>query len=346
MAASALALVLAAAAQAITPDEANTIAVFQRAQAAVVNITNYAVAYDYFLNPVPSEASGSGVILDRRGYILTNNHVVANARRLVVKLADKSRWPARLVGRDPESDLAVIKIEAPPQRLATLPFGDSDRVKVGQKVIAIGNPFGLEHTLTTGVVSAIRRRLRIQEVELERVIQTDAAINPGNSGGPLLDSQGRLIGINTAIFSPSGASAGIGFAIPANTARRVARELIARGYVARPWLGVGRVSVYPDLAQALGLPADQGALIVATVPGGPADRAGLRGGTRLVEVGNVILRVGGDLVVSVDGRAVDSAETLIEIVKSRKVGETLRLRAYRGRRLLEFTVRLAERPRR
>lgn len=329
----------------LSPDEGNTIRVFEDAHAGVVNITNYAVSYDYFLTPVPTEASGTGSIIDRNGYVLTNNHVVANAKRLQVALADGSHWPARLVGRDPQTDLAVIRIDAPADRLRPLAWGDSRKLRVGQKVLAIGNPFGLEQTLTTGIVSAVRKRLKIGDVEVEDVIQTDAAINPGNSGGPLLDSEGRMVGINTAIFSPSGASAGIGFAIPVATARKIVAELISHGYVRYAYAGLELQTLLPAAAKSLGLPVEKGVLIAKAVPGGPAAKAGLKGGDRYVEIGNLILLIGGDIITAVHGQSTDTAEHVISILRERKPGDTVQLSVVRGRKKITVPLTLEERPR-
>ena len=195
-----------ASSNAFTGDEENTIDIYRRVNASVVNITNIAVTYDFFLNPMPSEASGSGSIIDKKGTILTNNHVVRDSERLEATLADGSKWPAKLIGADPQTDLAVIRINAPPDRLTVIPIGNSDALHPGQKVLAIGNPFGLERTLTSGNIISVRKSINAGELEIDEVIQIDAAINPGNSGGPLLDSAGKMIGINTAIFTPSGGS--------------------------------------------------------------------------------------------------------------------------------------------
>src|SRR2546427_319507 len=200
--------VAASSAWALTSDEENSVAIYRRLNAGVVNITNRAIAYDFFFNPIPSDSSGSGFILDTRGHILTNHHVVQGAQRLEVSLADGSKWTAKLVGADPQTDLAVLQIKAPPEALTVLPLGDSSALQVGQKVLAIGNPFGLEHSLSAGIISSLRKVVKTGATEIEDVIQTDAAINPGNSGGPLLDSEGRVIGINTAIFTPSGGDIG------------------------------------------------------------------------------------------------------------------------------------------
>jgi len=214
----------------ITEDEKNNIAVYEKAADGVVNITSTAVQMDFFFNVFPTQGSGSGSIMDTKGHILTNHHVVANAQKLEVTLADGSKWPAKLIGSDPDNDLAVIKIDAPREKLKVIPMGDSKNLRIGQKVLAIGNPFGLERTLTTGVISSLGRTIRSDTGTLmEDIVQTDAAINPGNSGGPLLNSEGEIIGINSAIISPTGGSVGIGFAIPVNTAKRLIPELISKG---------------------------------------------------------------------------------------------------------------------
>jgi S1-C subfamily serine protease len=342
----ALLLLDAAPGRALTPDEQNTVDIYQKTNASVVNITSIAVTYDFFLNPVPSEATGSGSIIDKKGYILTNNHVVKDSQRLEVALADESRWPARLVGADPQTDLAVIQIKAPPDRLKAIAVGDSENLHPGQKVLAIGNPFGLERTLTTGIISSIRKTLKTGEVEMEEVIQTDAAINPGNSGGPLLDSEGKMIGINTAIFSPSGGSVGIGFAIPVNTAKRILDELISKGYVSYAWIGVELQTLIPEFSAALDLPVERGALVSRVARRGPAGRAGIRGGSEQVAIGNTILIVGGDILVAADGEKIDSAEAFHRILKRKKPGGKIRLTLYRGRAKKEIEVRLEERPRR
>lgn len=331
--------------QAQTPDEENTISVYENVNAAVVNITRIAFTYDFFLNPIPSEASGSGSIIDPRGYILTNHHVVHNSERLVVTLSDGSRWPARLIGADPQTDLAVIQIDAPRARLTVIPLGDSSRLRPGRKVLAIGNPFGLERTLTTGIISAIRNTLRTGTLELEEVIQTDASINPGNSGGPLLDSDGKMIGINTVIFSPSGGSVGIGFAIPVNTAKRIIPSLITKGYVPYPWMGIELQTLIPPFSEALDLPVDRGAWIARVVRRGPAAQAGLRGGERRVVVGNTILVVGGDILVEADGQPVDSAEAFRRILKRKNPGERLEVTYYRGSEKRTTSVLLVEQSR-
>jgi len=336
----------AALTQGFTRDEENTIEIYDRVNSSVVNITNIAVTYDFFLNPIPSQASGSGSIISKKGYILTNTHVIQDSDRLVVTLADGSRWQAKLVGSDPVSDLAVIQIKAPPEQLTVIPMGQSNRLLPGQKVLAIGNPFGLERTLTTGIISAIRKRIKTDGLEMDEVIQIDAAINPGNSGGPLIDSAGRMIGINTAIFTPSGGSVGIGFAVPVNTAKKILNELILKGYVAYPWLGVETQTLLPEVAKSLSLPVNQGAMIARIAQGGPAHRAGIRGGTRKLEVGNAIFVIGGDIIVAINGKNFETAQQFHEILKSKKPGDKVKLSLWRGRKKMTVSVRLGERPRR
>jgi putative serine protease PepD len=331
-----------------TEDEQNNIDVYKAAAPGVVNITTVSVERDFLFNIVPRQGAGSGSIIDKQGYILTNYHVIQDARQLEVTLADGSKWQGKLVGTDPDNDLAVIKIDAPPNNLKIIPVGDSDQLLVGQKVLAIGNPFGLGQTLTTGVISSLGRILRAQnDTLMEDIIQTDASINPGNSGGPLLDSSGNLIGVNTAIFSPTGASVGIGFAIPANTAKRIIPDLIARGYYAYPWMGASVTTLLPGDARTLQLAVERGALIVDIVQGGPAYKAGLHGGDRRVRLGNRILIAGGDVVVAADGRTVDTADSLIRIIRERRPGDPLSLEIYRGGHYRqELILKLEERPRR
>jgi len=334
------------AAVAFTPDEEINIRVYRAASPAVVNITTTAVAYDFFLNPVPKEGTGSGAIIDTSGYILTNFHVIDGARRLEVTLADASKWPARPIGADPSNDLAVIKIDAPADKLSVIPLGDSSTLAVGQKVLVIGNPFGFERTLTVGIVSSLGRSIRADNGRLIRgIIQTDAAINPGNSGGPLLNSNGEVIGVSTAIFSPSGGSVGVGFAVPINTAKRIIPELIKRGYVARPYLGITGHEVVPALAKALDLPVREGIMVVEVSPGSPAQRAGIRGGDRAVQVGNMIVRVGGDIITEIDKVKVHTFEELSDLIDAKQSGDTVTLTLNRQGKVNMIDVRLRERPR-
>ncbi len=330
----------------ITEDEKNNIAVYEKVADGVVNVTSIAMQMDFFFNAFPTQGSGSGSIIDMKGHILTNHHVVANAQKLEVTLADGSKWPAKLVGSDPDNDLAVIKIEAPKEKLKVIPMGDSKNLKIGQKVLAIGNPFGLQRTLTTGIVSSLGRTIRSEVGTLiEDVIQTDAAINPGNSGGPLLNSEGEIVGINSAIISPTGGSVGIGFAIPVNTAKRVAPELISKGYVTYPYIGATIQSLIPEMAKFLKLKIERGAMISEVVKGGPADKAGLKGGNQRVQVGNMIVLVGGDIVVKADQKDVKTNDELIHYIREKKPGDTILLKVFRKDSFIDMKVTLGERPR-
>jgi S1-C subfamily serine protease len=334
------------AAAAFTPEEEINIRVYRAASPGVVNITTTAVAYDFFLNPIPKEGTGSGAIIDRSGHILTNFHVIDGGRRLEVTLADGSKWPARPIGVDPSNDLAVIKTDAPGEKLTVIPLGDSSKLVVGQKVLVIGNPFGFERTLTGGIVSSVGRSIRAENGRLIRgIIQTDAAINPGNSGGPLLNSSGEIIGVSTAIFSPSGGSVGVGFAVPINTAKRIISQLITRGYVARPYLGISGHEIFPALAQALRLPVAEGIMVVEVAPESPAQRAGIRGGDRAVQVGNMIVRVGGDIITEVDRVKVRTFDELSDFIDAKQPGDTVTLTVNRQGRPSAVEVRLRERPR-
>lgn len=332
-------------ARALTEEEKNNVLVYQRASASVVNIISTVITRDFFFNPIPREGSGSGSIIDTKGHILTNNHVISDAQKMEVTLADGSKWPAKLVGQDADNDLAVIRINAPAEKLKPLTFGDSKKLQVGQKVLAIGNPFGLGLTLTTGIISSLGRTIRSEVgTTIEDVIQTDASINPGNSGGPLLNSQGEIIGVNTAILSPTGASVGIGFAIPGNTAKRIATELIAKGFVSYPYLGAVVHTIIPQFAKALKLKVEKGAMVVEVTPGGPADKAGLRGATKQAQIGNFLHPLGGDIILQIDQTPISTADELIKYLRERKIGETITLKIIRNGKSQEVKVTLQERP--
>jgi S1-C subfamily serine protease len=328
----------------LSTDEKINIHVFEKVHPAVVNIATTTLSMNFWLEVIPREGQGSGFIIDKKGYILTNNHVVSKAQKITVTMADGGKIPATLVGRDPPSDLAVIKI---PSRYINVvaPLGNSDKIRVGQRAIAIGNPFGLSHTLTTGIISALNRDIKTQDdTHMEDLIQTDAAINPGNSGGPLLNSNGEVIGINTAIFSLSGGYQGIGFAIPINRAKYVATQLITLGRVARPWLGITGISITPGLSQGLDLTVEQGVLVVKVLRGGPAANAGLRGGNREIIVGSFRLLLGGDIITSIDGNEISDMNELGRLLDKLKVGKTVPLRISRNGRDLTLKVLLTERP--
>lgn len=328
----------------VSTDEKINIEVFEKVHPAVVNIAATTLGINFWMEIIPQEGQGSGFIIDRKGYILTNNHVVARAQKIIVTLSDGRKTPASLVGRDPESDLAIIKIPSGDVD-AAVPLGDSNQVRVGQKAIAIGNPFGLSHTLTTGIVSAIKREIRTKDgTHIKDLIQTDAAINPGNSGGPLLNSNGEVIGINTAIFSLSGGYQGIGFAIPINRAKEVATQLITAGRVTRPWLGISGISITEDIADELGLGIRSGVLIVEVIDGSPADQAGIRGGNREVIIGSMKVLIGGDIITALNGQTVRRMEELIEFLRTLEVGEKVLLKIFRNDLPDTIEVLLAERP--
>jgi putative serine protease PepD len=326
-------------------DEQNNISIYKQASLGVVNITSTVIGRDFFLNPVPREGAGSGSIIDIEGHILTNHHVIQDSGKIEVTLGDGSKWQAKLVGVDPDNDLAIIKIDAPKEKLKVIPMGDSGQLEVGQKVLAIGNPFGLGHTLTTGIISSLRRSIRASSGTLiEDVIQTDAAINPGNSGGPLLDSDGRIIGVNSAIISPVGASVGIGFAVPINTAKRILPELISKGHVSYPWIGVSVYPLIPEFAKYLKLKVERGAIVAEVVRGGPAEKAGLKGGVRQVQVGNSLIPVGGDVIIAMDGKEINSSDELIRKIREHRPGDKVEFRILRGEQFLNQIVVLGEKP--
>ncbi len=263
----------------LDPTEAENVRIYKQASPAVANIVTRTVQYDFFFNPVPVEGAGSGFVIDTAGHILTNYHVVEGAQTIEVTLGDQSRYKAKYIGADTRNDIALLQIDPRGRKLVPLTLGDSRNLLVGQRVLAIGNPFGFQSTLTTGIVSSLGRTVQTREnTFIDEAIQTDAAINRGNSGGPLLNSHGEVIGINSAIFAPTGTTAGIGFAIPINTARRVAEDLITQGRVRRATLGIAGRAIWPELAEALNLGVDEGVLVEDVVAGGAAAQAGIRGG--------------------------------------------------------------------
>jgi S1-C subfamily serine protease len=319
-----------------SPDEKSTIALFRQASPGVVNITAIGVQRDLFtlnLHQIP-QGTGSGFIWDTNGNIITNFHVIQNASAAQVTLADQSSWKAQLVGVAPDKDLAVLRIDAPAKRLHPIPIGTSKDLQVGQSVFAIGNPFGLDQTLTTGVISALNREIdSVTRRPIQGVIQSDAAINPGNSGGPLLDSAGRLIGVNTAIFSPSGVSAGIGFAIPVDTVNRLVPELIRSGKIIRPGLGVQLDERNEQITQKLGV---KGVLVVDVVRGGAAAKAGIQPTRRDAE-GRLRL---GDIITAVDGQKVESPNDLYLALEKYKVGDAVNLTLLRDGKSVKAKVNL------
>jgi len=328
----------------LSSDEEVNIRVYNGISPGVVNITTTVVEYPFFWAPVAEEGTGSGVVLDREGNIVTNYHVVEDAQSLEVTLPDQSKYRARLVGIDKANDLAVIRlVGAPSDRLHPVPLGDSSLLKVGQKVLAIGNPFRLQNTLTVGVVSSVGRRIRTEDGGLiEDVIQTDAAINPGNSGGPLLNTAGEMIGINTSIIGRG--NLGIGFAVPSNTIRRVVGDLVREGRVLRPSLGIDGYTITEELASALDLPVSQGILTARVLSGGSADRAGVRGADQMLILYNERILVGGDIITQIDGKSVNSMDELKLVLEKYRPGQTVQITLYRGKAKVERAVLLLEQP--
>jgi len=327
----------------LDPTEAENVRIYKQAAPAIANIVTRAVQYDFFYNAVPVEGAGSGFVIDTEGHILTNYHVVVGAQTIEVTLGDQSRFKARYIGADTRNDIALIQINPGTHKLTPLPLGDSRNLLVGQRVLAIGNPFGFQSTLTTGVVSSLGRTVQTGEnTFIDEAIQTDASINRGNSGGPLLNTRGEVIGINSAIYSPTGTTAGIGFAIPINTARRVANDLITQGRVRRATLGVEGRAIWPDLADALNIPVQHGILIERVTSGGPAAQAGIRGGNKTVLTGLQQLTIGGDVLVAIDGKEVTSPTDLNLILNRDSPGDTVTLTIIRDGKKMDVKVKLGE----
>ena len=325
-------------------DEQENIRIYEKSSRAVVNISNIAVNYDFFYRAIPAESgSGTGFIIGESGIIVTNYHVVENASKLVVTLSNNSQWPGKLIGADPNNDLAIVRIQAPSDSYDILEFSNSNDIVVGQKVLALGNPFGLRQTLTTGIISALGRTIAAKNGrKIEGIIQTDAAINPGNSGGPLLDSEGKVIGINTAIIGSAG-SVGIGFAVPSNTALRILPDLLEYGYVRRPWLGIEPIpTVY---LRRIGIDVPDGLLIARVVIGASADQAGLRGATRTVKVGRYKVPWGGDIITHINGSPVFTMEDLAQQIETRKSGDEVTISYIRKESVDSVIVKLVLRPR-
>lgn len=327
---------------AFTPEEQVNIRVYENVNRSVVNITTRAVRTNMmFMEVVPTEGSGSGSILDKQGHVLTNFHVIEGAQQVQVTLANGSSYAADLVGQDPSNDIAVLKIDAPPEDLAPVTLGDSSQLRVGQKIYAIGNPFGLERTLTVGIISSLNRTLMSRnERTIKSIIQIDAALNRGNSGGPLLNTKSELVGMNTAIASRTGEDSGVGFSIPVNTIKRVVPQLIEKGRVTRPDLGIARV-----------LQTDTGLLIAATTPDGPADRAGLQGfrvireqtrrGPYIMER-TKIDQSQADLVIGIDGQRVRTVDDMLSLVEQKQPGERVLVSVVRQGTQVDVEVVLGE----
>jgi S1-C subfamily serine protease len=330
----------AAGSEGFDAEEQNNITVYRKNIGGVVNITSRVQAFDFFYGVYSQEGQGSGFVIDKAGHILTNYHVIADAQKIEVTLHNRKKYPATIVGSDRAHDLAVLQIKG--SELQPMILGDSANLQVGQRVYAIGNPFGLAGTLTQGIVSSIRQVQEPNGPVIEEAIQTDAAINPGNSGGPLLNWHGEVIGINTIIASSVGQSSGIGFAIPINTAKAVVNDLVTLGRVRRPALGVRTIPIDPETAAELGLAVDYGLLIVQAVPGGAADRAGLRGGSERAQLGNTIIMIGGDLIIAIDGERVESQQNLAQMMNRHRAGDTVKVTIFRGKKQVEVPVVLGE----
>jgi S1-C subfamily serine protease len=330
-----------AASAGFSTDEQNNIDIYKSARDATVFITSKVYTRSFF-GVYPETGTGTGFVISPEGEILTNNHVAGGSSQITVTLSDKKVYAARVLGYDSRNDLALIKIDVS-RKLPTIRLGDSDHLVVGQKVLAIGNPFQFEGTLTTGIVSSLDRTIETEERKLEGMIQTDAAINPGNSGGPLLDSHGSVIGINTAIYGAQG-SIGIGFAMPISRAKAMLEEYQTRGKISRPWLGLVTVPVAGDLAEMLQLPASGGLLIQEVERGSPAESAGLHGPTRVVIVSNFRLGIGGDLITAGDGQPIQDKESLKRLMDKKHGGDLLELTVYRDGRNQKVRLKLGEAP--
>jgi S1-C subfamily serine protease len=327
-------------------DEIENIRVYKELNSGVVNVTTITMSYNWFLEPVPTEGTGSGSIIDDEGYVLTNYHVIKNAEELFITLADGSNFEGEIIGVDPENDLAVLKFDPEGSELVIIPFGSSSNLQIGQKVLAIGNPFALERTLTTGIVSGLGRPIQVSEQYIIReMIQTDASINPGNSGGPLLNSHGEMIGINTVIFSTSGGSIGIGFAVPIDTAKRIIPDLLEYGVVHRGWIDMTPVQLFPQLVRYANLQVEQGILISEVPPGSPADKAGLKGGNQKewVRSGRSIIYLGGDIIIEIDGMEIKGLADMYGALEDNKPGEVVPVKVIRGNNIVTLDVELSNR---
>lgn len=330
-----------------TQEEAQNIAVYEMCNEAVVNITTKVMNYNWFLEPyVQDGGSGSGSVIDKRGYILTNVHVIQGASKIYVSLYDGSQYEAEVIGTDADSDLAVIKFDPPQNKsLRTISFGKSEELKVGQRVIAIGNPFGLERTMTTGIVSGLGRPIQNSNERIIRnMVQTDAAINPGNSGGPLLDADGKMIGINTMIKSSSGSSAGVGFAVPSETAVRVVADLLEYGEVHRGIIQAKIIQLNRRIAQYAGYDISQGVMISEVTDGGNAQKAGLKGGTEAAYYGSRrdIIYLGGDVIIQIDDIAVTSLADYYSALESKRPGDTVKVTVRRNKKNAVIEIVLSE----
>jgi S1-C subfamily serine protease len=328
-------------------EERNTIRIYEKLNEAVVNISTETMGINFFLEPVPMEGgTGSGSIIDKRGYVLTNYHVVEKAYKVFVKLFDSTQYEGEVIGRDQENDLAIIKFDPDGKDLITIPFGTSSDLRVGQKLLAIGNPYGYDRTLTIGIVSGLGRPVKTSNgLVIQGMIQTDASINPGNSGGPLIDSSGRMIGINTMIYSPSGGSVGIGFAVPVDSAVRVVPELISFGEVKRGWINVIPIQLDRNIVRYAKLPVNAGILVSEVENDGNADDAGIRGGdtSRPVRYGRDTIYLGGDIIIEIDGFKTETIADMFTALEDNKPGNVIEVKVIRGKQKKSIQVELSER---
>ncbi len=333
----------------VATDEKNNQEVYSAISPGVVHITSTVTVQDWF-NAYQTEGAGSGSILDKEGRILTNFHVIQDAEKLDVRLSNNKTYEAKVLGSDPDNDLAVIQINAPPAELSVVPLGASKNLFVGQKVLAIGNPFGLDRTLTTGIISGLSRPIRSEMTKtlIEGVIQTDAAINPGNSGGPLLNSRGQLIGINTMIYSPSGGSVGIGFAVPVETAIRVIGEIKQFGRVRKARPGVNFIplaNLGDRFIRAVEIPVSEGLMVVEVESGSAAERAGIKGPTQAVRYGRYQIPIGGDIIIGMDGQKISNRDDYDRVLNAKNIGDRVQVEVMRNGRKVALVLTLEEGPR-
>lgn len=329
----------------LSPDEKNNIEIYQRCSPAVVNIATVKLTQNFFFEVYPQKGVGSGAIIRSDGYIVTNDHVVGGTNKIEVTLNDKSTYSAELIGTDPDSDLAIIRIRAEGRKLSALDFSTSP-LSVGQKVLAIGNPFGLGGSLSVGIVSSLGRDIRATNNRtIKDIIQTDAAINPGNSGGPLLDSAGQLIGINAQIFTTSGGSEGIGFAIPVKTVKKISDELIAYGQVRRPWLGIDGLAFPEGLLSSLNIPVSNGVMVTTVFRNSPAARAALKPADKELALGFRVIPFGGDIIFKIDDKPISTVAEILDAIGDKKAGESVTVHFVRGKSKRSVQVKLTLPPR-
>ena len=330
-----------------TQDEIQNITVYEKCSDAVVNISTQVIQYNWFFEAYPTDGgTGSGSIIDKRGYVVTNRHVIKDAYKIYISLADGTQYEGKLVGQDTQTDIAVVKFDPPENmELTTIPFADSSKLRIGQKVIAIGNPFGFDRTMTTGIISSLGRPIQSNNTILQDMIQTDTAINPGNSGGPLLDTQGRMIGINTMIYSTSGSSAGVGFAMPVNTAKRIVSDLMRYGKVKRGSLNITAVPVTSSLARYANLSTSTGILISEVTRGSNAEKAGLQGGSEAVRYSrsSATFYIGGDIITAINGISVSNVADYNSALEKTKPGDEATVTIIRGKKTIHVVVILEER---